>query len=109
MAASCIAIKSGLRRVDRWFIGAGVAINVMVPGMLATVAQRCVCDFVAITCGLVGLVVVLMGGATTTTLFWLGSVPSVATLCGGCMSTSKVANDSMIDFWRRCHYFLATP
>ena len=83
-------------------VGASVANCVVVPGILSLMAQRCVRGFAARTCGLVGLVVVVTGCATSATLCWLGPSSFVTTLCDGCMYISNVANDFMMDCWRRC-------
>ena len=96
VVASCTAITSGFRRVDLRFFRVGVAIGAVVPGVLVSVAQRCICGFVARTRGMVGLVIALTGGAAAFTFCWLGFSPSVTTFCGGCMSISKVDNDFMI-------------
>ena len=61
--------------------------------------------------GLVGLVMVVTGGAdvvtpcSVTTLCLLGSSPSMATLYGGCRSISIIASDLMMAFCRRCRLF----
>ena len=87
----------GLIRVDRRLLVVGLLMLGVIPGVLALVFLRCVRGFVAMTRELVGLVVVVTGGASVATsvatLCSLGLPPSVATLCGGCRSISIVASD----------------
>ena len=90
----------GLIRVDRRFLVVGLLMSGVVPGVLALVFLRCVRGFTAMTRELVGLVVVVTGGAavaiSVATLCSLGSPPSVTTLCGGCRSISIVASGLMM-------------
>ena len=56
------------------------------------------------------VVVVTLGAAVVTlcsvaTFWWMSSPPSVAALCGSCMSILIVASDFIMDFWRRCRLF----
>ena len=50
------------------FLPCGVMISGAVPGVLLLVFLRCVCRFVFIVAGAVGLVVVVIGGAHWLTL-----------------------------------------
>ena len=110
MVASSTTMTSGLSRVDRQLFVVGLLMWGLIPGVYALVFLRCVRGFVAMTCELVGVVVVVTGGAavaiSVTTLCSLGSPPCVATICGGCRSISIVASDLMMDFFRRWCCFL---
>ena len=98
MVASSTIISLGLRRIERRLVASGVTIGAVIPGVLALVVRRCVRGFVARTRGLVGLVVVVIGGAAAATLYWLGSFPSAVTLCGGCICISIDASDLELFF-----------
>ena len=71
----------------------------VIPGVLALVALRCFRGFAAMALRLVGLLVVVTGGAdaatlcSVTTLCSLGSSPPVATLYGGCRFILNVASN----------------
>ena len=92
----------GLSRVDRRFFVVRLLMWGVILGVLALVFLRCVRGFAAMMCKLVGLIVVVTGGAavaiSVATLCSLGSPPSLATHCGGCRSISIVTSDLVIHF-----------
>ena len=69
MVASSTTITLGLSRVYRRLFAVVMGMSGVIPGVLAPVTLRCVRGFVAMTYGLVGLVVVVTDGANVATLY----------------------------------------